>query len=473
MKENKGITLVALVITIIILLILAGISIMVLTNTGLLNKAQKAEQENNVAQVVEDLKLKVMEVQTEKNGNATLVDFVQYLSKDENEIYIISLTKTASIQGEIPDLTNAKIIYVTYKNVECKVDEFLNVEYSTSITSDRENVPTLKGCSRYIDVNVKKGAKQFRLSVDIPDTDNIEKIQYYVDNKKVYEGTEKTYIVSGLQPGREYNIYAIVTYVNEKITKTATAINFPEADIYVTKEGSDDTGDGSDAKPYASVKKAIEMASDGQKIYIHDGVYELAPIKNSYHTCENGIYDMNKKLDIFGNNENTILIYNASKSSDEGIAMYLGNSETIVRNLVYIFEPKTSSASYYRAIFGWSNGRTENVFFRTTGENRASYLRYNSQKTPNNIVNCTFFHDKKGTDISYSGKANFINIATNASINVSTYSGQGTSILTNVIEKAFGEPEDTIQELIEKSKNDTDFNTNQVGVFYGQYAWDK
>ena len=157
MKENKGITLVALVITIIILLILAGISIMVLTNTGLFNKAQKAEQENNVAQVVEDLKLKVMEVQTEKNGNATLVDFVQYLSKDENEIYIISLTKTASIQGEIPDLTNVKIIYVTYKNVECKVDEFLNVEYSASITSSREDAPNLKGCSRYIDVNVKKG----------------------------------------------------------------------------------------------------------------------------------------------------------------------------------------------------------------------------------------------------------------------------------------------------------------------------
>ena len=34
-KKNKGITLVALVITIIILLILAGISISALTNTGI------------------------------------------------------------------------------------------------------------------------------------------------------------------------------------------------------------------------------------------------------------------------------------------------------------------------------------------------------------------------------------------------------------------------------------------------------
>lgn len=40
-KGNKGITLVALVITIIILLILAGISISTLTNTGIFGKAKE------------------------------------------------------------------------------------------------------------------------------------------------------------------------------------------------------------------------------------------------------------------------------------------------------------------------------------------------------------------------------------------------------------------------------------------------
>ena len=43
MKNNKGITLIALVITIIVLLILAGISIAMLTGeNGLLNKASGA-----------------------------------------------------------------------------------------------------------------------------------------------------------------------------------------------------------------------------------------------------------------------------------------------------------------------------------------------------------------------------------------------------------------------------------------------
>ena len=42
-KQNKGITLVALVITIIILLILAGISISALTGSGLFQKAGDAK----------------------------------------------------------------------------------------------------------------------------------------------------------------------------------------------------------------------------------------------------------------------------------------------------------------------------------------------------------------------------------------------------------------------------------------------
>ena len=41
-KSNNGITLVALVVTIIILLILATISIQSLTNTGLFSKAKEA-----------------------------------------------------------------------------------------------------------------------------------------------------------------------------------------------------------------------------------------------------------------------------------------------------------------------------------------------------------------------------------------------------------------------------------------------
>ena len=49
-NKNKGITLIALVITIIILLILAGISISTLTQTGLFGKAKQAEQKSKEAE---------------------------------------------------------------------------------------------------------------------------------------------------------------------------------------------------------------------------------------------------------------------------------------------------------------------------------------------------------------------------------------------------------------------------------------
>ena len=49
MKKNKGITLVALVVTIVVLLILAGISISALTNTGIFQKAKDAKKKSEEA----------------------------------------------------------------------------------------------------------------------------------------------------------------------------------------------------------------------------------------------------------------------------------------------------------------------------------------------------------------------------------------------------------------------------------------
>ncbi len=50
MKENKGITLVALVVTIVILLILAGVTLNItLSNDGIFNKAKKATKEYQIA----------------------------------------------------------------------------------------------------------------------------------------------------------------------------------------------------------------------------------------------------------------------------------------------------------------------------------------------------------------------------------------------------------------------------------------
>ncbi len=66
-KSNNGITLIALVITIIILLILAGISIAMLTGSnGLLTKALKAKEEHLISQYQEEINLIIVEEVAER-----------------------------------------------------------------------------------------------------------------------------------------------------------------------------------------------------------------------------------------------------------------------------------------------------------------------------------------------------------------------------------------------------------------------
>ena len=64
-KDNKGITLVALVITIIILLILAGVAISSLMGSGLFNKAIESKDKAEIAQEVEQLKLAIYAVKAD------------------------------------------------------------------------------------------------------------------------------------------------------------------------------------------------------------------------------------------------------------------------------------------------------------------------------------------------------------------------------------------------------------------------
>ncbi len=64
-KKPRGITLIALVITIIVLLILAGISIQALTNTGIFAQAENAKKASEIASIKERISLDIYEKQLE------------------------------------------------------------------------------------------------------------------------------------------------------------------------------------------------------------------------------------------------------------------------------------------------------------------------------------------------------------------------------------------------------------------------
>lgn len=168
------------------------------------------------------------------------------------------------------------------------------------------------------------------------------------------------------------------------------------ADICVSTEGSDETGDGSRKNPYKTLQRAINEAEDQSSIYMCPGTYELEPMYIDGY-AQAGIYDQGKELEIFGENDKTILIYDAtSTTSRDGPAFTLKNSKTVVRNLTYVYKPKSGS-NHVKAIFRWCFGKVENVFFRISGPNTASYI-YNNDGGTLKVDNCTFFHDLANVD---------------------------------------------------------------------------
>ena len=89
MKKNKGITLIALVITIIVLLILAGVTIATLTgDNGLLQKATSAKQENEKSKELELIKLAVSAAQVTGEGKLTAKNLNDELRRNLNDIGI-------------------------------------------------------------------------------------------------------------------------------------------------------------------------------------------------------------------------------------------------------------------------------------------------------------------------------------------------------------------------------------------------
>lgn len=100
MKDQKGITLVALVITIIVLLILAGVSIAMLTgDNGLLKRSQESVAETKIAEDREAAALDLNAAYTAYMDAKyvatppTTLTFLDWLKEDKNKAQYMKDTK--------------------------------------------------------------------------------------------------------------------------------------------------------------------------------------------------------------------------------------------------------------------------------------------------------------------------------------------------------------------------------------------
>ena len=141
--REKGITLIALVITIIVLLILAGVSISMLTgDNGILTQAQNAKEETEKASLIEQIQMDILEKQTENSsGDLTKTNLKEILDK-----YFEDVPK------ELPDdLTDLKLMSKEeFGKHEIEITDIWNgvfsedIEWANGSWNGKVNTPNLK-----------------------------------------------------------------------------------------------------------------------------------------------------------------------------------------------------------------------------------------------------------------------------------------------------------------------------------------
>ena len=228
-KNKKGITLIALVVTIVVLLILAGIAIMALTGeNGILNRAADAKLINEKGKVEEIMKMAYMGKKIDARGGTT--------SKETLMSEIILELRRNGYDGEddIKTVTNAGS---TYSGLNI-TDEDLQVIDSSGNNIDVITLEKGNTHSKTIKVNITKTAGESKVYIKIQG-------QYYeilcTETSVGLSEEGQTSLV-----GEEYNLTITPTTTNATMSIAGVTITEPVPDLVSGTEiiitATDNTG---------------------------------------------------------------------------------------------------------------------------------------------------------------------------------------------------------------------------------------
>ncbi len=174
---RKGITLIALVITIIVLLILAGVSIATLTGeNGILTRANEAKEETEISTEKEQIQLALIEYEMDSLNKDKYA-----LIEKETKQKILDKTEESILEGEIIELENGRKYLITDNAVE----------YIENI----ENAILMRGRS-YEPSEVEDWLKNNKLvGQNIYSRDQIEYV-YILNNKNIPENAIYSWDIS-------------------------------------------------------------------------------------------------------------------------------------------------------------------------------------------------------------------------------------------------------------------------------------
>lgn len=258
LKEKNGITMVALVVTIVILLILAGISISTLTNTGIFEKAKDAKDKAKMGEASQKMSLLIYEWQTDNmTSDKTLETFLEEKVEDETienfkkieeekyqvfiDGYVGEIDETGKITKDLQKAEPHPII----KNVKITIDGKTEIENNSQAPGTQLQIN--------FDASIE-GGKIKSITPELP----------YITNGTE---TEVTFTVVGTVSGKDYETTRKISVINKyKLGKIIDA-----SDIAKSTDKNEYYGkvvEGYTPQNNATVEKWRIFYADSKNIYL-------------------------------------------------------------------------------------------------------------------------------------------------------------------------------------------------------------
>ena len=253
--SNYAITLIALIITIIVLLILAGVTLnMVMGENGLFGKANNAKNKTEVAQYEEELRMCVLELQTDAATNGTTFNMETIKNKFVEKVK--ELENTTEI--EFPTEESETRLDGTYKGYEFYIDEKYAAhigEKATGIsltTSINPSGWTQGPVTATITIKSNNGINNVE-----PDEGSKNGNEYIITKENIAENKSFEYTVTDGQ-GNTQTKTAVINTIDRNPPEdfTITAEN--------TEEGLRITGETTDAESGIDKYEYYAKKSDGE-----------------------------------------------------------------------------------------------------------------------------------------------------------------------------------------------------------------
>lgn len=270
MKRNKGITLIALVITIVVLLILAGVSIAMLTGeNGILNQAQETKEQTEYKSAEEKVKLAIMGAMAD-GGTLTVSKLSTELSYQGGSLKGTSFPITVQVDGRdflvqgngtvnnaIISKSDAYVGYYADIEGDGTVDGIIYADLAKGNTKSGN----WGGFSKAYNIPVVEGVKDYYIS----QTNYNGKFGSKDVLSPVGTGKERFYVmaltdIDKKQNGAEYTWYkSITTSMTDYATTTST--NFGKGkentNAMIAKWNSNGYGEQSTSDLWGIIKTSV------------------------------------------------------------------------------------------------------------------------------------------------------------------------------------------------------------------------